>query len=88
MLSRMIKYTIIIDETIGPTSGKGRGRHVNYPIVKRTLLFPLDSKGKHIRQALSRATRELLYGLADYGYLDAATGIGDLYWYEKKENGD
>ena len=88
-MPRMVKYTLIIEETVGPTSGQDRTKHqVNYAVAKRTLVFPVDSSGKHIYKPVSRATMDLISGLADYDYLNVARGIVDLLHYDKKENGE
>lgn len=87
-MPRMVKYTLIIEETFGPTSGKDRKKQAKHGVVKRELIFPVDSQGKHVYKSVSRATMDLMYGLADRDYLEVERGIGDLLWYEKKENGD
>ncbi len=88
-MPRMVKYTLIIEETFGPTSGRDRKQQqVNHAIAKKTLLFPVDSDGNHVYKAVSRATMDLINGLADYDYLNVTRGIVDLLHYDKKENGE
>ncbi len=88
-MPRMVKYTLIIEETVGPTSGRDRTQtQVNHGITKRKLLFPVDSSGNHVYKAVSRATMDLIIGLADYDYLNVTRGIVDLLHYDKKENGE
>ncbi|KKL19539.1 hypothetical protein LCGC14_2464450 [marine sediment metagenome] len=87
-MPRMVKYTLIIEETFGPTSGADRKSHPKYSVVKRELLFPVDSKGTHVYKSVSRATMDLLYGLADHDYLNVTRGITDLLHYDRRENGE
>lgn len=84
----MVKYTLIVEETFGPTSGRDRKNHVNYSVVKREFVFPVDSKGSHVYKSVSRATMDLLYGLADQDYLEVSRGITDLLHYDRRQNGD
>ena len=87
-MPRMVKYTLIIEETFGPTSGRDRTNHVKYSEIKRELKIPVDSKGTHVYKNVSRATMDLLYALADQEYLDVTRGITDLLHYDRRENGD
>ena len=87
-MPRMVKYTLIIEETFGPTSGRDRNNHVKYSVVKRELKVPVDTDGSHVYKSVSRATMDLLYTLADQDYLSVTRGITDLLHYDRRENGD
>lgn len=81
-MPRMIRYTILIEETIGRSGGNDRNENKNYPVWTRELKLPVDSKGKHVFKQINRSTMDLLYLLADHGYLNVVRGIGDLLTYD------
>lgn len=76
---RMVKYKIIIQETNGNSKFK-------YPELTRELNLPLDSQGKHIYRQISRANKDLMYQLIDYGYLNPTRAIYDLLQYEEQSD--
>lgn len=85
----MVKYTVIIEETFGRSTGKDRAPNGKHPVYKREFFFPVDSNEKHVYKVLSRATMDLLYGLADHGFLDVQRAVLDLLNYEElEENGN
>lgn len=74
-MRRLVKYTLTIEETHNNPQKK-------YPVAKRVIKLPIDSKGKQVFQQHTRATSQLIYLLCELGYTYPRRVIDDGFFYD------